>query len=257
MDKNYFLNSINFEDKNLVSSIFNKMQIAEKTNKIIFTSDFLSPSLWNQISTICENYKVKSFSNGIFKDADRRMIAFSAYDEPLTYPVNLLKISNSSKFRTLNHKDYLGAIMSLGIKREKLGDLIIKDAICYAPVCSDISDYIINNLNSIGNCPCEVKEYDYTLQDLPERKFEEKIIISTSLRLDGMVSAICNVSRSNSVELISCGKILVNYFQCLKKDQVIKNDDTLTIRGHGKFKIAEIVGRTQKDRLKIAIKQYN
>ena len=52
MDKNYFLNSISCEDKNLISSIFNKMQIAEKTNKIIFTNDFLSPSLWNQISTI-------------------------------------------------------------------------------------------------------------------------------------------------------------------------------------------------------------
>ena len=146
--------------------------------------------------------------------------------------------------------------MSLGIKREKLGDLIIQDTICYAPVCSDISNYIINNLNTIGNCPCEVSEYDYTSQELPERKFKERMVISTSLRLDGMVSAICNVSRNNSVELISCGKILVNYFQCLKKDKVIKNSDTLTIRGYGKFKVAEIIGSTQKDRLKIAIKQY-
>lgn len=256
MDKNYFLNSISYEDKNLISSIFNKMQIVEKTNKIIFTNDFLSPAIWNQISTICENYKVKAYSNGIFKDADRRMVSFSPYDEPVIYPINLLRISNNSKFSTLDHKDYLGAIMSLGIKREKLGDLIIQDEICYAPVCSEISNYIINNLNTIGNCPCEVREYDYTLQDLPERKFKEKVIISTSLRLDGMVSAICNLSRNNSVELISCGKILVNYFQCLKKDKVIKNNDTLTIRGYGKFKIAEIVGSTQKDRLKIAIKQY-
>ena len=64
--------------------------------------------------------------------------------------------------------------MSLGIKREKLGDLIISDKICYAPVCSDISSYIINNLNDIGNCPCKVSEYDYTLEELPERKFNEK-----------------------------------------------------------------------------------
>jgi RNA-binding protein YlmH len=256
MDKNYFLNSISCEDKNLVSSIFNKMQIAEKSNRTSFTNDFLSPDLWNQISAICENYKIKSFTNGVFKDADRRMVSFSSGWDTIIYPIDLLKISNESKFCKLNHKDYLGAIMSLGIKREKLGDLIIEDAICYAPVCSDISNYIIDNLNTIGNCPCEVIKYDYILKELPERKFEEKIIISTSLRLDGMVSAICNLSRNNSTELISSGKILVNYFQCLKKDKVIKNNDTLTIRGYGKFKVGELIGNTQKDRLKVSIRQY-
>ncbi|MBZ9688036.1 RNA-binding protein [Clostridium estertheticum] len=256
MDKNYFLNSINHEDKNLISNIFNKMQIAEKTNKIIFTNEFLSPIIWNQISVLCENYKIKSYTNGIFKDSDRRMLSFSSYEGPLIYPINLLKISNNSKFSTLHHKDYLGAIMSLGIKREKLGDLIIRDAVCYVPVCGDISSYIINNLNDIGNSHCSVSEYSYTSQELPERKFEEKIVISTSLRLDGMVSAICNVSRNNSVGLISTGKILVNYFQCLKKDKIVKCNDTLTIRGYGKFVVKEIIGSTQKDRLKVEIKQF-
>ena len=256
MDKNYFLNSINHEDKNLISNIFNKMQIAQKTNKVIFTNDFLSPIVWNQISVLCENYEIKSFANGIFKDSDRRMLSFSSYGEPSIYPINLLKISNNSKFSTLLHKDYLGAIMSLGIKREKLGDLIIRDSSCYVPVCSDISSYIINNLNDIGNSHCSAREYPYTSQELPERKFQEKIVISTSLRLDGMVSAVCNVSRNNSVGLISTGKILVNYFQCLKKDKIIKCNDTLTIRGYGKFVIKEIIGTTQKDRLKVEIVQY-
>ncbi len=58
------------------------------------------------------------------------------------------------------------------------------------------------------------------------------------------------------VQLISSGKILVNYFQCLKKDKVIQNDDTLTIRGYGKFMVADIIGSTQKGRLKVVIKQY-
>ncbi|MGH4140965.1 RNA-binding protein [Clostridium sp.] len=256
MDKNYFLNSINHEDKNLISNIYSKMIIAEKTNKIVFINEFLSPDVWTQISDICESHKVKSFTNGIFKDADRRILAFSAFDEPLIYPINLLKISNNSKFVTLAHKDYLGAIMSLGIKREKLGDLIISDGVCYAPVCSDISGYIISNLNDIGNCHCGVSDYDYKLRELPERKFEERVIISTSLRLDGMVAAICNVSRSNSVALIGAGKILVNYLQCVKKDKIIKTNDTLTIRGYGKLKIADIIGTTQKERLKVAILRY-
>ena len=98
MDKNYFLNSINHEDKNLISNIYNKMKIAEKTNKIVFINEFLSPAIWTQISDICENYKLKSFTNGIFKDSDRRILSFSAFDEPLIYPINLLKISNNSKF---------------------------------------------------------------------------------------------------------------------------------------------------------------
>jgi len=256
MDKNYFLNSVSCEDKNLISNIFNKIQIAEKTNKIIFTNNFLPPDIWNQISVICESYKIKLYANGIFKDADRRMLSFSSYEEPIIYPIDLLEISNKSKFGKVDHKDYLGAIMSLGIKREKLGDLIIKDDVCYAPVCSDISSYIINNLDKIKNCPCEVSQHDYVLRDLPERQFQEKVIISTSFRLDGMVSAVCNVSRSNSTQLISTGKILVNYFQCLKKDKVIKNNDILTIRGYGKFMVADFIGGTQKGRFKVVIKQY-
>ena len=146
--------------------------------------------------------------------------------------------------------------MSLGIRREKLGDLIIQDTICYAPVCSDISNYIINNLNTIAHQTCQVIEFDYSVEDLPKRQFQERIIISTSLRLDGMVSSICNLSRNNAVELIASGKILLNYLQCLKKDKIIKNNDTLTIRGYGKFRIADIIGVTQKDRLKVLINQY-
>lgn len=256
MDKKNFLNSINCDDKNLISGIFNKIQLAEKTNKIVFTSDFISPAIWNEILAKCENYKVKAFTSGIFKDADRRMLAFSVIEEPKEYPINLLQIKNKSKFSKLEHKDYLGSIMSLGINREKLGDLIIQDGICYATVCSDISNYITSNLESIANCPCEAKEYDYRRYKLPERKFEEKIVISTSLRLDGLIAAICNVSRNNSVGLISQGKILLNYFQCFKKDETLKNNDTLTIRGYGKFKIREIIGTTQKDRLKVSILKY-
>ena len=256
MDKKHFLGSISCEDKNLISNIFNKIQIAEKTNKVIFTNDFLPPAIWHQIMDIGEDYEVKTFTNGIFNDADRRMLSFSSDITPITYPIDLLKISNKSKFSKVDHKDYLGAIMSLGVKREKLGDLIIQDSFCYAPVCNDISDYIISNLNKIKNCPCIVAKYDYILNDLPERKFEEKVIISTSFRLDCLVSAVCNISRNSSVELISTGKILVNYFNCLKKDKVIENNDTLTIRGYGKFKVVEIVGNTQKGRLKVVIKQY-
>lgn len=256
MDKKNFINSINCDDKNLISSIYNKMQLAEKTNKIVFTSDFISPVIWNQILAKCVDYKIKAFTSGIFKDADRRIIAFSALDVPSEYPINLLEIRNKSKFSKLLHKDYLGAIMSLGINREKLGDIIIQDEICYATVCNEISNYIITNLESIANCPCEVCEYDYMDHNLPERKFEGKIIISTSCRLDGLVASICNVSRNNSVGLIAQGKILLNYFQCSKKDEIVKSNDTLTIRGYGKFKIQEIIGTTQKDRLKIAILKY-
>jgi len=256
MDKNYFLNSIDCADKNLLSNIFDKMQIAEKTNKAIFTNNFLPPDIWNQISVICDSYKMDLYTNGLFKDADRRMLSFSSYEEPTIYPIDLLEITNKSKFAVVGHKDYLGAIMSLGIQREKLGDLIIKDDICYAPVCSDISSYIINNLSKIKNCPCEVSRHDYDMRDLPERQFKEKTIIATSFRVDGMVSAVCNISRSNSTTLISTGKILVNYFQCLKKDKVIKNNDILTIRGYGKYMVADIIGSTQKGRFKIIIKQY-
>lgn len=257
MDKKIFLNSINFEDKNLMSNLYDKIILAEKTNKIIFSNEFLPPSVWKAILNMKSSFDVEMDSYGIFEDSERKLMAFSkSLVETANYPVNLIKIINKSKFKTLEHKDYLGAVMALGIKREKFGDLILSESGTFTAVCEDISEYINQNLTYVGKCPCEV-EIIKDFKDISLTHNSKDILIKiTSLRLDCVVSSICGLSRGKAAEIIDSGKVLLNYGELREKDKNIESQDILTIRGYGKYKILEVIGTTQKGKLKLSINKY-
>jgi len=257
MDKRTFLNSINFDDKNLLSNLYDKINLAKKTNKIVYSNEFLPPCVWKAIINMENNFDIEIDTFGFFEDCERKIMAFSRTAiETANYPVDLLKITNKSKFKTLQHKDYLGAIMSLGIKREKFGDMILSEDSIYTAVCIDISDYLNDNLTYIGKCPCEV-EVIKDFNDISlEQNSKSMLIKITSLRLDCVVSSICSLSRAKAVELLDSGKVFLNYSESREKDKNVEALDTLTIRGFGKYKILEILGTTQKGKLKLSIKKY-
>jgi RNA-binding protein YlmH len=255
MDKKSFLNAIRCEDKNLVSNLYDKIMLAEKVSKPIFSNEFYSPNLWKTIMTMEKKFGLNIYSNGVFEDSERRMLCFSV-EQVFDYPINLLKFKNKSKFDKLGHRDYLGAIMALGIKREKFGDMIMKDDCCYAVVSEEITDYIFNNLISIGRCPCTIEILDNSVAQSICAKFDNLFIYSTSMRLDCIVSSLCNISRAKAVEIIQGGKVLVDYMELCEKDKLLDVDTVITIRGTGKFKLTEQLGSTQRGRLKLAIKKY-
>jgi RNA-binding protein YlmH len=255
MDKKSFINAINFEDKNLLSNLFDKIKLAEKILKPVFTCEFYPPNVWGTIKDMSKSFGINVYTYGIFEDCERRMLCFSI-EEPEDYPVQLLKIDNKSKFESLGHRDYLGAIMALGIKREKYGDLILVEGGCYAAVSKEVSDYIIYNLDTIGRCPCRVE----TIEDINAKsisaEFENLVIHSTSMRLDCVISSLCNLSRSKAVDIIQGGKALIDYVEIHEKDKIVENGAVITVRGYGKFKFIEEFGSTQKGRLKLSMKKY-
>lgn len=255
MDKKSFINAISFEDKNLLSSLFDKIKLAEKVLKPVFTSEFYPPNVWRAIKDMSKNFGCNVYTYGIFEDCDRRMLCFSL-EEPEHYPIQLLRIVNKSKFENLGHRDYLGAIMALGIKREKYGDLILVGDGCYAAVSEEISNYIIYNLDTIGRCPCRVEAIEDISAQSISAEFENLVIHSTSMRLDCVISSLCNLSRSKAVDIIQSGKVLIDYVDMHEKDKIVENGAVITVRGYGKFKFIEEFGSTQKGRLKLSMKKY-
>lgn len=255
MDKKSFLTGINYEDKNFLSSVYDKIRLSEKIDKPVFTNEFYTPNLWKGILSFKSEFYVNIYLNGIFEDCERKMIGFSK-SVIQNFPVKLIKITNKSKFEKLEHKDYLGALMSLGFIREKLGDVIVKGNCCYAAAAEDIVSYIEYNLTSIGRCPCLVEIIDeMSLEDIKVSS-EEQTVISTALRLDCVVSAICNVSRAKACELISGGKVLIDYEEVFEKDKNVDYNSTITIRKQGKYKILESIGATQSGRIMLKVKKY-
>jgi len=255
MDKKSFTNLFNLEDKNSISNLYDKMTLSSRTGQTIYSNEFYTPNVWKTLEEIQIQLGVKVVNYGLFEDAERRMIAFTSEDN-LDFPVKVISLKNKSKFKVLRHKDYLGAIMSLGIKREKLGDIVLNEQGCYFPLCSDISDYVFINLDTIGNNPCSFEVLDTSVDVLPNANYEEKVIIVSSLRMDCIISSICNVSRTTSCQLIDNGKVLLDYTEVKSKEKKASPDGIITVRGFGKFKIGEEIGTTQKNRIKIIIKKY-
>lgn len=243
------------EIRSLLSLIYEKFRIHNTTGKTIYCNEFYTPNIWRAMESLSVKLNSNIFAFGVFKEAERKIIAFS-FDEPSSYPISLLKIISKSKFQEINHKDYLGAIMSLGIKREKIGDIIKKEDFAFVAVHSELVEYIKSNLDSISNVKCIIQEVDIALQEIPEYIFQEFTEIISSLRLDCVVSAICNISRSKAENIIKEGKVLIDYRVEHKKDFSLLYNSTITIRGYGKFKLAEEIGKTKGDRLKILIKKF-
>lgn len=256
IDKKSFLNVFECEDKNLLASIYDKIMLCEKTGNTCYANIFLPPNIWHHLYNMKHKFFINMDFCGVFQECERKMVAFYKCDTQKNYPMYLMKIVNKSKFRILGHRDYLGSLMSLGIRREKFGDLVVENNICYGAVCKDICEYIKYNLEMIADCPCSIEfieEYD---DIVPKRVFDEKVIIINSLRIDGVLSEICNLSRANAVKLINSGKVLINYDLCDAKDKEIKTNDIITIRGFGKYKIGSVLGITQKKRIKINVLKY-
>jgi len=255
MEKKTFLNRFNSVDSSIVSGIYDKIVLAKKANRTIYTADLYTPNIWKPMENISGELGIGVHTNGIFEDAERKIIAFS-YDEVLEYPISLIKITCKDKFNKLKHKDYLGAVMSLGIKREKFGDLILKNDECYLVVQVELSDYIRVNLKSVSRCTCAVSVLDTNITEIPVYDFQTNIVNVSSLRIDCVVSSLCNTSRSKVEELIRQGKVLVDYSEVLRKDKMLKRDCIVTVRGYGKFKIIEEAGWTGSGRIKIVVKKF-
>ena len=168
-------------------------------------------------------------------------------------PKTYFEIEGNFKFKSISHRDYLGALLNLGIKREKIGDIIIHDNFCQVVVSEDICDFIIINLEKVSKNKVKVKEI--TVKDIieSEQNFKEISFTVSSLRLDSVIGGVYNLSRSESLKLIKGEKVHVDYEKIISPSKEIKTNSLISVRGHGRA-IIEIGDMTKKGRIKIRAK---
>ena len=254
ISKEFYLKNFSDENINEAIKVYEDYKLSYEKDISIFSNIFCSPNIWSffQNNYVNSNFVVET--NGVFNEADRRIIAFNnKYN--MEYPIHILEIKNKSNFGELKHKDYLGAILALGIERNKIGDILVKDRKAYVPIIDDISKYIINNLTHIGKSPVEIKLL-LNSTNLPSFDFEELTINVSKLRLDSIISKITNISRTKAIQLIDTGKVLVNYTKAKDKSQEVWKGTKLTIRGNGKYILGDIIGETRSGKKRVLIKKY-
>lgn len=207
---------------------------------------------------ISKKYPCLNFSfYGGYDDAQRKMLGvFASYSScgneefPIT-PVTFIYREQDK----LTHRDFLGALMSLQIERNVIGDIIIEDGRAVAFLHSNIAQSVCGDIDKIGRVGVKTiigfdNDFHY------EQKYDTISGTVSSLRIDCIVSMFMKISREKAVSLIEGKLVAVNSLVCSKKDYEIKEKDKISVRGFGKIIIENIGGLTKKNRIHIDCKKF-
>lgn len=247
------------EEKQFVKTVIEYSIRAEQQNRPLFTHfyniDWMQSLLTQYVSqNACLFY---GFFGG-YEDAERKILAVSPYIiEETEYLIGILNIEVKTGIgKALSHRDYLGAIMGLGIERDTIGDIILHSSGAYVFVETNMIPYIRSQLNSIGRYQ-KIQIEEIRLEDMQIEKPKIKLIESTvsTLRMDAVCASAFQISRSQCVKLIQGDKVRCNGLVVGPSD-FIKEGDSITLRGYGKAYLKSVNGRTKKDRVHITIEKY-
>lgn len=193
-------------------------------------------------------------------DCERVMLRFGStqlcgYEEP--FPIQCIEIAPViEKFgEELSHRDYLGALMNLGIERSTLGDIVILGKHAFLFCVEKMAPYILENLDKVRHTSVRCR----LAEKVPEStvtRLERKIVQVSAARTDSIVAKIYNLSRSESVELFRAKKIFVNGRLNENNSGQLKPNDKVSVRGFGRFQFIGVSGETRKGKLNVEVDLY-
>lgn len=157
------------------------------------------------------------------------------------------------KFDKLSHRDFLGAILGMGLERSVLGDILVEEE--YAVVfCLETALELVCGLTKIGRAG--VRAERGITRELPVAELETLDRTVSSLRLDRLVGACANISGERSASLIRSGMVSADFSVCPSVSCVVKEGTVISIRGYGRFRLAKVVGETKKGRVHILLEKF-
>ncbi len=153
----------------------------------------------------------------------------------------------------LSHRDVLGALMGAGIRRDAIGDIIIREKTCEFFLLWELTQYLLDNLTSAGRQHLQLEQIDPESVEKPPQAMKELRFTVSSLRLDSVLSGAFHLSRGKTAEAIQAGRVSLNSLICTKPDKQVSLRDELSLRGSGKLRILELHGQTKKDRTALTV----
>lgn len=228
------------------------------TRHCLIFSDFLN---LHEQSVLQEMRLPKNFVLfGGFEAAERKTACFGTSNETEANekaPFVLLKIAPAQqKFAdTLTHRDFLGSILALGLRREMIGDIVLLDNCGYVFCMETIAEYITDNLERVRHTTVHITQ----VQSLPHTLTEEpepQSVIVISERIDALLAAVFRLSRSEAQKLIAAERVFADNCACTKSDTVLKENTLISARGFGRFRYLGKERATKKGKLRVTVQIF-
>ena len=222
-------------------------------------SEFLDPYGYSVAETIKAHYSQLNIeANGGYRGAERVKAAFVDEDFPGSIDFGLVAIAVrwDERYYQISHRDVLGSLMGLGVKRELFGDIIMKDGMCQIVADTAIAPFVLQNLHTVGSATVQTEIVDLTAIEPKEEKVKDIRTTVASLRLDTVAAAGFGLSRTKMAAEIEADKLKVNWQPAKGAAQTISAGDMISMRGRGRLEVCEIIGQTRKGRMSILLKRY-
>ena len=237
-----------------------EMLLLTEQRQTMRLTDFLDPrqlfifqSLTSQVTDVCVE------GRGGYPGAERvRVLLYPAYCQPedADFRLTLAEIRGDRRFVQLSHRDVLGALLHIGLKREKFGDILIDEAGCQVVVASEVFPYVQQQLTQIHRIPVELVGVGWEQLRIPVKRRAEKSFTVSSPRLDAVIGEVYRLSRAKAQLPIRAGKAKVNWKVVDDPAYHVAAGDVVSLSGFGRFDVYETTPTARSGRIRITIGQY-
>lgn len=224
-------------------------------------TDFLDPRQMFILQTLVNrrtDVQVR-FDGGYVSAERKRALIAPDYryldDEDMNMQVLSIS-SDDSKIAELEHGDYMGSLLGLGMKRGKIGDIQVLEDGCHAVVASETSAFLSLQMNQVHRVHVFTELLPLDQLRWSETKLDILDITVASLRLDGICADVYRMSRSKALLPIKAGRCRVNWKVEEDPSKLLNVGDVVSVRGFGRFKVLELDGMTKKGRCRVKIGKF-
>ena len=238
----------------LLAKVWDKIQAGMRKNIIVNTT-FLSLRELDMTQYLFGQAEGLS-SFGGYADAERQILIYlpDYLDEAvLTEDDSPLVCLRATFYEgdSPSHRDFLGALMGIGIARETVGDICVGKESCDFFVTAEIAPYILQNLTGAGRTKLHIERIPLSQVRIPEAETKEIRDTVASVRLDSIISSGFRIGRSVAAQYINAGKVAIDGLPCEKPDKAVNEGARISVRGLGKIKLKAIGNQTKKGRISI------
>lgn len=243
-------------DGSMQTRIRDMIRQYEKRGALI-VSPFMDPAAAREAAEAAT--RCRSCLLGGYAEAERRALFLIPYDmaeDEIDESEYFAAVRVETPYEEMTHRDFLGSVLALGIKRERIGDILVSGSEALIVAEKKLAPYIAGELTRVGRAAARAAEVPLASLVPPEKK--EKHIAATvaAPRLDAVAAAAFQLSRSRMGALIDAGAVSLNWRQTLKRGAEVSEGDVISIRHMGRAKVESFGGRSRKDRQFLSLIRY-